>query len=296
MPFAIYGADGIKFRSNPDFNGETVGTDDVTIFAQLNSWQFTGLYHVLGVISPVMRAQVSAARCFDELTQPNPCVVDARQLELPSGAHVALQDWPLQDESVFGLVQRKQLTDHVFRPREIMDEMTFARQRLYHPIEPFTKVVDSICITVTQGTGLWTMFTFLRCGHEPYFTDEHFQAAERYQPAIRNALMHNNQAPTRQAENAANKTQQTKRRRIFTVQPCRFRQAIYLPNSHAPNVACLRCFAPMRRKRKSPTACTAHPIPFMCMSKTSTANSASDHASNCRISLAVRDYSAFTLI
>ncbi|HAI10597.1 MAG TPA: hypothetical protein DCM28_02760 [Phycisphaerales bacterium] len=206
MPFAIYGADGIKFRSNPDFNGETVGTDDVTIFAQLNSWQFTGLYHVLGVISPVMRAQVSAARCFDELTQPNPCVVDARQLELPSGAHVALQDWPLQDESVFGLVQRKQLTDHVFRPREIMDEMTFARQRLYHPIEPFTKVVDSICITVTQGTGLWTIFTFLRCGHEPYFTDEHFQAAERYQPAIRNALMHNNQAPTRQAENAANKT------------------------------------------------------------------------------------------
>lgn len=177
-----------------------MGTDDVTIFAQLNSLQYSGLYHVLGVLTPVMRAQVSAGRCFDELTEPNPSVVDARLLDLPKGAHVALQDWPLQEESVFGLVQRKQLTDHVFRPREIMDEMTFARQRLYHPIEPFTKVVDAICITVTLGAGLWAMFAFLRCGFEPFFNDEHFQAAERYQPAIRNALLQNHRQPTRQPD------------------------------------------------------------------------------------------------
>lgn len=182
-----------------------MGTDDVTIFAQLNSWQYSGLYHVLGVLSPVMRSQVSAGRCFDELTQPNPSVVDARQLELPNGAHIALQDWPLQEESVFGLVQRKQLTDHVFRPREIMDEMTFARQRLYHPIEPFTKVVDAICVTVSLGTGLWSMFTFLRCGHEPFFSDENYQAAERYQPAIRNALMQNHRPVSRQSENTPGK-------------------------------------------------------------------------------------------
>lgn len=172
-----------------NLTGPTVGTDDVTIFAQLNSRQYSGLFHVLGIMTPVMRAQVAAARCFDDLTEPNPCVVDARLLELPNGAHVALQDWPLLEESVFGLAQRKQLTDHIFRPREIMDEMTFARQRLYHPIEPFTKVVDSICITVTLGTGLWYMFAFLRCGHAGFFGDEHFQAAERFQPAIRNALL-----------------------------------------------------------------------------------------------------------
>ncbi len=176
-----------------------MGTDDVTIFAQLNSWQYSGLHHVMGVLAPVMGAQVIAARCFDDLTHPNPSIVNARQLELPKGADVALQDWPLQDESVFGLVQRKQLTDHVFRPREIMDEMTFARQRLYHPIEPFTKVVDAICISVTMNTGLWAMFAFLRCGQNPFFTDDHFQAAERYQPAVRNAMVHNPRNPARSA-------------------------------------------------------------------------------------------------
>lgn len=153
-----------------------------------------------------MRAQVSAARCFDDLTHPNCCVVDARQLDLPRGAHVALQDWPLQEESVFGLVQRKQLVEHVFRPREIMDEMTFARQRLYHPIEPFTKVVDAICITVSMGTGLWSMFTFLRCGHAPFFDDAHFQMAERYQPAIRNAMLQTHRTPPRTSDHSTGKS------------------------------------------------------------------------------------------
>jgi DNA-binding NarL/FixJ family response regulator len=153
-----------------------------------------------------MDAQVVAARCFDDLTHPNPSIVNASQLKLPKGADVALQDWPLQEESVFGLVQRKQLTDHVFRPREIMDEMTFARQRLYHPIEPFTKVVDAICITTTMNTGLWAMIAFLRCGQNPYFTDEHFHAAERYQPAVRNALIHNHRNPVRSTDSLAGKT------------------------------------------------------------------------------------------
>lgn len=166
-----------------------MGLDEVTIFAQLNSWQYNSLHHVLGVLTSVMGAQVAAARSFDELTQPNASIVNARLLDLPMGAHDALQDWPLQDESVFGLSQRKQLTDLVFRPREVMDEMTFARQRLYHPIEPFTKVVDAICISVCPANGFWAMFAFLRCGNAKHFEDKHFQAAERYQPAIRNVLM-----------------------------------------------------------------------------------------------------------
>ena len=180
-----------------------MGLNEVTIFAQLNSRQFSGLYHVLGVLAPVMDAQVTAARFFDEALIPNPCVVDARLLELPKGAHIALQDWPIHDESVFSLVERKELKDHVFRPREIMDELTFAQQRLYHPIEPFTKVIDAICITVAPAHGIWAMFTFLRCGHASFFEDQHFQAAERYQPAIRNILSQSYKTATAPAQPAS---------------------------------------------------------------------------------------------
>ncbi len=162
--------------------------DDVTIFSQLNSSWHGGLHHVLGVVAPALDVSVSAGRIFADFAKPAPCVLDARGLDLPSGAHTALQDWPIQNESVFGFVERKKLTDHVFRPREIVDELTFARHRLYHPIEPFTKVVDVLGATFPVLPNVWCMVVFLRCSKQRAFTDIDFQALERFKPAMANVL------------------------------------------------------------------------------------------------------------
>ncbi|MCC6580898.1 MAG: hypothetical protein IT440_10695 [Phycisphaeraceae bacterium] len=144
--------------------------------------------HSVGVLAMTVEASLTAFRTFNAPSGITASLVDARGLDLPSGALQAMQDWPLQDDSVFAIAERRQLLDAAFRPREVLDEMLYGQLRLYRPIEPFVEIADAFAITFPLLDSRWYMALFVRCGRQRPFSPADLDLLERMKPAMANLI------------------------------------------------------------------------------------------------------------
>jgi len=164
--------------------------DEVSVYSQLASPLFGALVHTVGVLGPVFDARIAAGRIFNATGNGASSYVTAQQIQMPTGALNAIQDWPLQQDSLFGYFEQKQWTNKTARPRQEIDEFAYAQLRLYRPIEVFTPITDAVCLSVPIEGHMWAMISLLRCAEQKPFTDPHVTALERFKPAIANVFRH----------------------------------------------------------------------------------------------------------
>ena len=162
--------------------------DEVSVYSQLASASYGALAHTVSVLGTAFETKVAAGRLIDTAAPlPRACVM-LSQLSLPTGAATAMQDWPLQPDSVFGYFQKNRWNDFASRPSSKIDELTYSQLRLYQPVDAFTNIVDSLCLCVPLETAGWAMICLLRCGEQKSFTDPLISTLDRFKPSIANTI------------------------------------------------------------------------------------------------------------
>ncbi len=158
--------------------------DEVEIYSRLESALYGSLVHAASISAPIIRADVAAIRLFEGLDGALSSYVQCCRLGLSAAEEEVLAGWPKHEDSVFEYARRSELFDQVFRPRQLVDELEYAKVRFFRPLEIIAPVTDSLCITFPVLGSMWCMVAYLRCGLSPAFTDQQVQLLERLKPAL----------------------------------------------------------------------------------------------------------------
>lgn len=163
--------------------------DEVSVFARLDSELYGALVHAVDVTSVAVNADFAAARVFGAPVTLQTGYVSACRLRLTPAETAALSHWPTDEGSLLEYVRQRDIKDGVFRPREVMDELEYARQRLYRRIEAHTTVTDAFCVAFALEEAAWCCMAFLRCGESERFHEPMLDAVDRLRPSLSRVVL-----------------------------------------------------------------------------------------------------------
>jgi DNA-binding CsgD family transcriptional regulator len=173
--------------------------DEARIHARLESDLLAALTLAAEEMGQWTHAGLVAACVYDGPPQAPTCYVSASRLGLRAAEEASLRHWPEDSDGLFAHLRDHAERDRVFRVREMMDELTYARQRFFRRIEAYTPVRDAACLTASlaEGNGnnerngdsshdskAWFALVLLRCGNQSPFPDATLTALGRFRPAI----------------------------------------------------------------------------------------------------------------
>jgi DNA-binding CsgD family transcriptional regulator len=158
--------------------------DEVRVYSRLESAMFGALAQAVAATAAQVRADVTAIRVFDSVAHPTGTYVEARRLTLPEEEEAALQAWPEDPDSIFEYARSHEMFDTAFRPRQVVDEATYAKAGFFRPFETRAKVADSFCLTFPLVGPAWSMITFMRCAPRGGFEESELAALQRIKPAL----------------------------------------------------------------------------------------------------------------
>ncbi len=163
--------------------------DEINIYAKLESPLYGSLIHVVEVTGLAVQADIAAARIFELPSAIESTYVSAARLNVSPAQELAIHDWPKDEDSLFEYVREQAISEGIFRPRELMDELAYSRCRFYRRIEACSRMVDSFCISVDLKDLTWCTLAFLRCNTSPVFDDQEIDTIERLKPAIARLIL-----------------------------------------------------------------------------------------------------------
>ena len=161
--------------------------EDVRVFTRLDSELYGAMAHAAEVVAAAVDADLAAACTFGAPASQS-CYLSAGPLGVSRAQAESLYEWPNDEGSLFALLEKRQLHDGVFRPRETLDEVAYARLPLYRRVEAATTVNDALCLACSISDECWCAMAFLRCGDSSPFPRQAVDAAERYKPAVTRVL------------------------------------------------------------------------------------------------------------
>lgn len=161
--------------------------DDVRVFSRLDSELFGAMAHAAEVVAAAVNADLAAACAFGAVAAQT-CYLTAPGLSISAAQTEAFHEWPGDEGSLFAFIEQHRLRDGVFRPREEIDEITYARLPLYRRLQAATEVTDALCISCDLSDESWCTLALLRCSDSAPFCRQSIDAAERYKPAVARVL------------------------------------------------------------------------------------------------------------
>src|SRR5262249_10120139 len=121
--------------------------EELSAFARLESSLYGSLMHAAGVLGRAFEADTPAIRLFAGGDPGKPVSVAAAGLGVSHAQEKALQSWPLEEGSLFAIALDRGLSNGAFRPRQEMDEKSFAALRPFGLLDRLTTVVDCLCLS-----------------------------------------------------------------------------------------------------------------------------------------------------
>ena len=158
--------------------------DEISIYSKLDSPLYGALVHAVEIAGLTVQSDISAARVYGIFHSIECTYVSAARLNVSPVQELALHDWPNDEDSLFEFVKMRRLTDGVFRPRELIDELEYSRRQFYRRIEACTRIVDAFCISIELKDKCWCTVTFIRCNTSPAFDDRDMDLVERLKPSL----------------------------------------------------------------------------------------------------------------
>ncbi len=162
--------------------------DDATVLARLDSDLYGALTHVGQLAQRAVAADITASRILGGPPVSQASYLCGARLGIDGRDEESLGGWIDDDASLFGFVARQPVRDAVFRPRDLVDELEYARLRLFRRVEALTRVRDAVCLTFRLNDQAWCVMAMLRCGESPAFGGSEVAALERLRPAFRRVV------------------------------------------------------------------------------------------------------------
>lgn len=164
--------------------------DEVRVQTQLESELLPMLVYATELMGRAAEADLTAGCVFGGPPHAPACHVSAARLGLCHEDEFSLDRWPEDEGGLFEYLREQGDRDRVFRPRQVMDELSYGRRRFYRRIEAFAAVSDAICLTASlpDHPGAWAAFAILRCDDSPPFSDSLLATLERLRPAVARLL------------------------------------------------------------------------------------------------------------
>lgn len=158
--------------------------DDAKILARLDSDLLASLTHAAEQVAQATRADVAACRVVNGPAAPAGRYLQASRLRLPPRDEESLLGWLDDEDSVFAYVQARGMRAAVFRPRDLMDELTYARHRLFRRLDAVATVHDCVCATFEVGPQAWCVLALVRTAESGAFGDDVVAFLDRMRPAL----------------------------------------------------------------------------------------------------------------
>lgn len=158
--------------------------DDATVLSRLDSALYGALVHVSHLAARALDADLTAARVTGPQQRHLAHYVSGGRAGLTTPDEESLKAWVQDETAVFGLPRGRQLHDMVFRPREVLDELEYARLAPLRRIEPLCEVRDTICVTFCAGNNINCTIALLRCNESEPFDRTAHARLERLRPAL----------------------------------------------------------------------------------------------------------------
>lgn len=163
--------------------------DDQMIVERLESNAYGALVRVLSIAADSLSIDLAAGRLFQ--THPDLSLtahMDLGTIRFPPQREDELRQWPMRRDSIFAVVEERRHTDAAFRPRQLLDEASFAKTDQFRTMEPYARVVDSFCITCPLHAQAWAMVIFMRCSPHRPFDDVQITILTRLKSTIARVL------------------------------------------------------------------------------------------------------------
>lgn len=163
-------------------------SEEVNYHRRLDSELYGALVHATETAGTMVRAQIAAACVVDGPPASERCYVSAARLGVTRAQEESLAEWPGDPDSLFSFVQKRNVRDRSFRPRELVDELEYARLRLFRRLEGVAPVKDAICAAMDLDGDTQAIVALLRCGDHPPFPPEAINVLERFRPGLQRVI------------------------------------------------------------------------------------------------------------
>ena len=163
--------------------------DDVDIHAKLKSQLLAAMVAAVELVARDFAADAGACRLFNssgDQCQPASYAA-ARQLALDDDQRAALEQWPEQSGSLLSVLSDEELTESVFRPRDLMPGKA-AEPQLYQGMPAAAQVRDALCACVPLDDQAWIALAWLRCNESKPFSLHEVRGVMGIYPTLQRRL------------------------------------------------------------------------------------------------------------